>query len=178
MSPLTLEIVEGPDAGKTASLAHTLVIGRDRSVGLALSDGQASRSHARIRAEADGAVVEDLGSSNGTYVNGNEMYAPTRVYAGDELLIGVSVILLRSAAQIVAQPSALRTIPPALAMAPRRPTFVDLPEGAAPAKAKDSGVPELDVLVDTKVKAKARLAPLALLVLVALVVVIYLGSTS
>ena len=181
MAELTLEIVEGPDAGKTAPLTGTIEIGRDPSAGLTLNDDQASRRHARVRPEPGGAVVEDLGSSNGTFVNHNELYAPTRVTAGDELLIGVSVIQLRSAAQIVSQPSAVRAVPPALAAAPRRPTYVDpadAPAAAAsggPRKPERSNIPELDRLVDARVKTQARLAPLALLVLAALVVAIYFG---
>jgi pSer/pThr/pTyr-binding forkhead associated (FHA) protein len=181
MAELTLEVIEGPEAGKTVPLTGTVDIGRDPAAGLHLDDDQASRRHARIRAVPGGAVIEDLGSSNGTFVNNNELYAPTRLTAGDELLIGVSVILLRSAAQIAAQPSAIRVVPPALAAAPRRPTYVDPAEGSATADAKAkparSAVPELDRLVDARVKSQARLAPLALIVLAALVVVIYLGST-
>ncbi len=176
---LSLEIVEGPDAGSTASLTGTIEIGRDPSAGLVLNDNQASRRHARIRAESGGAVVEDLGSSNGTFVNSNELHAPTHVTAGDEVLIGVSVIQVRSVEQVAAQQSAVRSIPAGLAAAPRRPTFVDpkVDESAAP-KATRSGVPELDRLVDARVKAQTKLAPLALIVLVALVVLIYFGATS
>jgi len=179
MAELTLEIVEGPDAGKTARLAGTIEIGRDPAADLALNDGQASRRHARIRLDPGGAVVEDLGSSNGTFVNHNELYAPTLMTAGDQLLIGVSVIELRSAQQIAIQASAVRTIPPALATAPKRPTFVDPEDGAgSKPKVKPSGVPELDRLVDARVKNQTKLAPLALIVLVALVVAIYFGLTT
>jgi len=131
-------------------------------------------------------VVEDLGSSNGTFVNSNELHAPTRVTAGDEVLIGVSVIQVRSVEQVAAQQSAVRSIPAGLAAAPRRPTFVD-PKEDAPAAPKGkqradgkqrTGVPELDRLVDSRVKAQTKLAPLALMVLVALVVLIYFGATS
>jgi pSer/pThr/pTyr-binding forkhead associated (FHA) protein len=144
-------------------------------MGLPLRDEQASRRHARISAQSGGAVVEDLGSSNGTFVNHNELHAPTRVTAGDELLIGVSVIQLRSAAQIAIQASAVRAIPPALAIPERRPTFADPTEKAAP---KPAGVRELDRLVDARTKAQARLAPFAVFVLVVLIVAIYLGTQS
>jgi pSer/pThr/pTyr-binding forkhead associated (FHA) protein len=176
MAELTLEIVEGPDAGRTASLAGPIEIGRDPAADLPLSDDQASRRHARISPRAGGAVVEDLDSSNGTFVNHNELHAPTKVTAGDELLIGTSVIQLRSADQIRIQASAVRAVPPALAKAPARPTFVD---PVKKAKAKDRVVvPELDRLVDARVKAQAKLAPFAVLVLVLLIVAIYFATQS
>ena len=171
---LTLEVVEGPDAGRTASLTGTIEIGRDPAMGLPLRDEQASRRHARISAQSGGAVVEDLGSSNGTFVNQNELHAPTRVTAGDELLIGVSVIQVRSAEQVAIQASAVRAIPPALAVPERRPTYADPTEKAA----KPAGVRELDRLVDARTKAQARLAPFAVFLLVALIVAIYLGTQS
>jgi len=186
MSELTLEIVEGPDAGKTARLAGTIEIGRDPAAGLPLRDGQASRRHARISAQSGQAVVEDLDSSNGTFVNHQEVHAPTIVTAGDELLIGTSVIQLRSPAQIAIQASAVRQVPPALAIAERRPTFVDPADEKAAAKRdaakagskKPVATPELDRLKDSRAKAQARLAPFAMLILVVLIVAIYLGTQS
>ena len=174
MPPLTLEIVEGPDAGTTATLEGAIEIGRGPAVGLALSDDQVSRRHARITAHGGGALVEDLGSSNGTFVNDQPVHAPTPVSAGDELLVGVSVLQLRSAKQVAAKPSGVRKVPPALAVAQRKPDFVEPPAQAAPRPP----VPELDRLLDARTKAQARLAPFALLLLVILVVAIYLGTQS
>lgn len=172
MADLTIEIVEGPGAGKQVTLTEPLDIGRDPHSGLILDDDQVSRHHARITPDESGAVVEDLGSSNGTFVNHNELVAPARVTDGDELLIGVSVLQLRSAVQVAAQLSAVRAVPAALAVPERRPTFVDPPAGAAPA----SVAPDLQRLVDARTKAKAQLAPLAVFVLAALVVLIYFGT--
>ena len=132
-------------------------------------------------------MVEDLDSSNGTFVNHQEVHAPTIVTAGDELLIGTSVIQLRSPAQIAIQASAVRQVPPALAIPERRPTFVDPADEKAAAKLEAAkagskkvgvGTPELDRLKDSRAKAQARLAPFAMFILVALVVAIYLGTQS
>jgi predicted component of type VI protein secretion system len=174
MAALTLEIVEGPDAGTTASLTGSIEIGRGPAAGIALSDDQVSRRHARITARGDGALVEDLGSSNGTFVNEQPVHALTALAAGDELLVGVSVLQLRTAAQVAAQPSGVRRVPPALAVAQRRPDFVEPPDQAPAGPV----VPELDRLVDVRTRAQARLAPFALLLLVLLVVAVYLGTQS
>ena len=63
MAELILEIVEGEDAGRQTPLDGSVEIGRDASNGLALDDEQASRRHARVSAQGDHAMVEDLGST-------------------------------------------------------------------------------------------------------------------
>ena len=177
--PLTLEIVEGPNAGRQVALERPIVIGRAPDTDLVLEDGEVSRHHARVNPAADGsAVVEDLGSANGTFVNQNEVDAPTRLDPGDELLIGVTVIELRSAAQLAAQPSAIRAVPAGLAAAPLAPAYVD-PEliyaEVEPSGSRTSS-PELDKLLDVRVRRRAQLAPLALFVLVALALIIYFAT--
>jgi serine/threonine protein kinase len=97
MAVLTLEIVEGSDAGRSVALAGDVVIGRDAAADLTLSDKLVSRRHARVHTDVDGAVIEDLGSSNGTFVNDVEIAEPTRLEVGDKLLIGESVMHLRRA---------------------------------------------------------------------------------
>jgi pSer/pThr/pTyr-binding forkhead associated (FHA) protein len=175
---LTVEIVEGPGAGRTAALDRPLVLGRDADVDLPLDDTQASRRHARLDPTPQGAVVEDLGSTNGTFVNANAVHGRAAINAGDELTVGVTVLRLRSAGEVERQPSAVRAIPPGLAAAPRRPTYTDPSTGPAGLDGReDSGVPELERLRDRRTRTKASLAPLAILVLAALAVIVYLGVT-
>jgi pSer/pThr/pTyr-binding forkhead associated (FHA) protein len=176
MSTLSLEIVEGPGAGTQVALDRPLLIGRAEDADLVLSDSEVSRHHARVSPSSDGAaIVEDLGSSNGTFLNHRELQLPARLIAGDELLIGVTLVELRSAAQVAAQPSAVRAVPPALAIAERRPDYVD-PVAAAPGVPKPGLNPELEQFRDARVRFQARTAPLAFFVLVALVVAIYLAA--
>src|SRR3954451_12673872 len=173
---MLLEIVEGPEAGRQIELQGAVVLGRDQSADVVLEDGQISRRHARVTPSAAGIVVEDLESTNGTFVNHDEVHSPVELTPGDELLVGVTVMQLRSPEQVRVQASAVRAVPPGLATPERRPAYVDSDDGAGPARAgAGAGVPELDRLVDSRVKSKATLAPLAIFVLAALVVVIYLG---
>ena len=97
VAALKLEIVEGVDAEMSIVLRETLVIGRDAAAGLRLTDKLVSRRHARIRVDAVGAVIEDLGSSNGTLVNGREIQEPTCLSIGDTLLIGSCVLRVAGA---------------------------------------------------------------------------------
>jgi S-DNA-T family DNA segregation ATPase FtsK/SpoIIIE len=174
MPSLTLEIVEGPGAGRTVAVERPLVIGRGEDADVVLADAQVSRHHARIAPAPDGsATVEDLESSNGTFINHQPLHAATRVDPGDELLIGLTVLQLRSEAQIAAVPSAVRPIPPALAAAERPPSFVN----QLPAVGDPGGLPpELQRLRDQRVRFQAKTAPLAIFVLAALVVVVFLAA--
>jgi pSer/pThr/pTyr-binding forkhead associated (FHA) protein len=176
---MLLEIVEGPEAGRQIELQGPVVLGRDHSADVVLEDGQISRRHARDTPSAAGIVVEDLESTNGTFVNHDEVHSPVELAPGDELLVGVTVMQLRSPAQVRAQASAVRAVPPGLATPERRPAYVADEDPAQAARAGEgAGIPELDRLVDSRVKSKATLAPLALFVLVALIVVIYLGLVN
>jgi pSer/pThr/pTyr-binding forkhead associated (FHA) protein len=177
MEALSLEVVEGPDAGRRVRLLGPLEIGRSNDAGFVLADRLVSRRHARITPSRDGAVVEDLGSSNGTFLNGNEVHGPTRMAAADQVLLGVTLLQLRTARQVAERPSAVHTVPPPLAAPVRAPDYVpaellDGP-GMTGRKATDHA---LDSLLDTRTKGKARTAPLAVFVLVVLVVLIYLAT--
>ncbi len=166
-----LEIIEGPDAGRVVDVSSDLIIGRDAAADLTLHDSQVSRRHARISVDAGGLIAEDLGSSNGTFLNGTEIYARTRFDPGDELLVGTTVIQLP--AERSRQVSGVLPVPPALAKPAGRPDFVErlVDQSAFPAQS-----PELESLLDRRVRAQAKLAPLALLALVALIVVIFIAT--
>ena len=172
---LMLEIVEGPGAGTQFDVSRPLVIGRDDSADLVIEDSQASRRHARIEPTAHGAIVEDLQSTNGTFVNDNELHGRVEMGPEDELIIGVTVMQVRTPQEVQRQPSAVRAVP-AFAAAESRPAFTEPVKGGRNLPPADSGVPELERLRDSRVKTKASLAPLAIFVLAALAVVIYLGA--
>ncbi len=68
------------------------VIGRAQSVEIKVDDEGISRAHARIRATTDQAWVEDLGSRNGTFVNGEKIVAPHPLSEGDKIQVGRGTI--------------------------------------------------------------------------------------
>jgi pSer/pThr/pTyr-binding forkhead associated (FHA) protein len=67
--------------------AQGLLIGRRADVDLRVASAHVAPKHARVRAVADGFTVEDLGSTNGTTLNGAPLHAPTRLALGDRLLV-------------------------------------------------------------------------------------------
>jgi pSer/pThr/pTyr-binding forkhead associated (FHA) protein len=111
MADLILEIVEGDDAGRQTQLEGSIEIGREGSTGFALDDEQTSRRHARVTAHGDHAIVEDLGSTNGTYVNGQPIEGERTLRPGDRVRVGLTVLELRTAADVQRQPSAVIPVP-------------------------------------------------------------------
>ncbi|MGD8489142.1 MAG: FHA domain-containing protein [Anaerolineae bacterium] len=82
--------VEGPSPGKRFFLEQAeLTIGRDESCDLVIPERQVSRQHARIRHEGGRHILEDLGSKNGTFVNGSEVVEPHPLQDGDEIQIAL-----------------------------------------------------------------------------------------
>lgn len=65
-----------------------LTIGRLPGSGLRLNDASVSRNHAELRREGEGWVLYDLGSTNGTHVNGRRVAGSTRVRPGDQVRFG------------------------------------------------------------------------------------------
>ena len=77
-------------AGRTIPLyAGPNVLGRDPSSGILIDDGTVSRRHASIHLDGETAILEDLGSKNGTFI-GNRRVTSAEVRAGDEILIGTT----------------------------------------------------------------------------------------
>jgi pSer/pThr/pTyr-binding forkhead associated (FHA) protein len=69
-----------------------MTIGRDAAQAIALvNDMGVSRTHAQIIRQGDQTLIEDLGSTNGTYVNGVRISAPTPIKPGDTLQLGASL---------------------------------------------------------------------------------------
>jgi predicted component of type VI protein secretion system len=112
MADLILEIVEGSEAGRQLPLDSIVDIGREPSLPIHLdADTQVSRRHARVSAQGGQATVEDLGSTNGTYVNEQPIHSPRALNPGDRIRIGLTVIELRSAAQVQQRASAVQVRP-------------------------------------------------------------------
>lgn len=87
----SLVVLAGPGlrAGATFAVTGPTVVGRDAETGIRLEvDEFASTRHATIEPGADGVWVEDLGSTNGTFVNGSKIEERTRLRSGDVLRIG------------------------------------------------------------------------------------------
>lgn len=87
-----LKVVEPePQRGRTYDLAEELTLGRAAGCGVRVEDAYTSSIHARLF-QRDGTVwVEDLGSTNGTWVNAERIGSPVRLGRGDLLQVGGTV---------------------------------------------------------------------------------------
>ena len=82
-----LHCTDGPLAGHRVEVTAVLVLGR-QAADLVIDDPQVSRRHAGVRPAGDALEVEDLGSLNGTWVNGTRIDGPTRLAPGDRVRVG------------------------------------------------------------------------------------------
>jgi len=127
-----LVMKSGPTPGKVFDLAKDeLVIGRDTGSDITISDAEVSRKHARIYAQGGTYVIEDLGSTNGTFVNGQRLMGPHALKSNELIMFGENVGLVFEAsavdmdATIAAGPGQMPGLPPPPIKAP-------MPEPAAP----------------------------------------------
>jgi len=90
----TLIMQEGQDAGRSWPIEKDrVIIGRGEDCDVVLGERRVSRRHAQIRRLDSQYVLEDLGSRNGTYVNGRETIGPYVLQDGDEIQIALCVRL-------------------------------------------------------------------------------------
>jgi hypothetical protein len=196
MGDYVLEIVEGPEAGRIIPLAGAVELGRDANAGVVLQqDELLSRRHVRITPEADGARIEDLDSRNGTFVDGDQIFSPAHLAVDGQLLVGVTLLQLRTAETVASGATALRPIPadfttlrPLPSVEPAATTIRQVAPGLAVEESEPDYVPAsalerggaasaagLFPLLDVHTKGKAKGAPIGIFVLVAFAVIVYFG---
>ena len=106
MSNLTLVIVEGQDAGREFPIVGTVLVGRDPAADVVIADTEISSRHASLAPGDGGVAVEDLGSTNGTFVNGQRVTGAQQLHAGDRIQLGATVVEVRGLAADPTQPRA------------------------------------------------------------------------
>jgi pSer/pThr/pTyr-binding forkhead associated (FHA) protein len=95
-SPTHLIVVEGENSGARAELADApLLIGRGTDAAIKLDDDYVSTRHARVASSGDEWFVEDLGSTNGTYVGPVRITQPTTIGLGVQVRVGKTILELR-----------------------------------------------------------------------------------
>ena len=92
---LPLKVLQGPDRDMKFEVTRDMAfVGRDPECDIAVNDTKVSRQHAILEL-ADGTwVIRDLGSANGTYVNGRKISKPMPLKLGDQVRVGRSLLLV------------------------------------------------------------------------------------
>ena len=85
---LRVERAVGLEAGSAFELVHEVILGRGAGADIQLEDTFASSRHARIARQGSVMVLEDLGSTNGTFLNGEPLRGPQPLHHGDRIRIG------------------------------------------------------------------------------------------
>ena len=130
MADETLNVTAGNAAGQEIPLEQELVIGRSTpGQGSLGGDSEISRVHARVYRDASGQLmVEDLGSTNGTFVNGNRISSPTPLRGGDELKVGQTTLSVGGGAADEGATAVGAVIPPAGVAPPPAPVTPPAPD--------------------------------------------------
>lgn len=99
-TPTQVVVLDGPTAGVAVGLdealqGRPLLIGRGPEAAIRLDDDYVSTAHARIGASGDTWYVEDLGSTNGTYLGSQRLTQPTAVQTGSQIRVGKTTLELK-----------------------------------------------------------------------------------
>jgi pSer/pThr/pTyr-binding forkhead associated (FHA) protein len=96
-----LVIRSGVDVGKEYILdKNEFIVGREQTADITVSDPEISRRHARIFFQNGGYIIEDLGSTNGTFVNGQKISGPYLLRPGEVVNFGEHVSVLFESVQV------------------------------------------------------------------------------
>jgi len=138
-----LKMNTGPTPGKTIQLVKPeLFIGREVSNDVVITDADISRKHARLVLQGEGYLLEDLGSTNGTFLNGERLTAPKKLQPGDLIRLGETIELVFELPALDELETALENHPGASPSAPGASPAGDRPLGAAPLPAAQPPAPQ------------------------------------
>ncbi len=152
-----LVMQKGPTPGATMEISQPqMLIGRDPACDIVISDAEVSRRHARVLISGDTCILEDLGSTNGTFVNGRRISAPHELRPGDTIMMGENVVVVfesqgfdPNATVMSRPPVAAQSVEPAQPPAPPPAGFA----GQAPAN--PSAVPAVQPVAQPPAAAPA-----------------------
>ena len=130
VSGFQLFVQQGPQAGQAFALNKSIItIGREAGNDIVLESPQISRYHTRLTLQGGVYVVEDLGSTNGTFLNGQRVLRPTPVATGDLIGVGETILLK---VQGVAGETIVERGQPQIVMPPPLPVYAPPPPAYAP----------------------------------------------
>lgn len=123
----------GPNPGKVFELTKGEVyIGRDISNDVVINDAEISRKHARLISQSGGYLLEDLGSTNGSFVNGQRLMGPHLLRTGELIMLGENVSLAFESTAFDADATVVGSSMPAYSPPERSPQETYIPPAPPP----------------------------------------------
>ena len=141
-------VTSGPETGRRVELDLEVAIGR-QGTDLVVEDPEVSRRHAVLRRSDGSVIVEDLDSTNGTFVNGVRIHSPIRVGPGDQVRVGQTTLEIETDQR--ADDTIVSTPP-----RPDQLRSTEAPSGAVPAEAHEDATQPLPF---RRVESPSRPAP-------------------
>jgi pSer/pThr/pTyr-binding forkhead associated (FHA) protein len=164
MSPAVarLEVVAGRAIGMSILLDDELLIGRHADgAGRLADDEEISRSHARVSLDRSGfCAIEDLGSTNGTFVNGLRITGPQTLSVGDTIEVGGTTLVVREL-PIPATERSLKAVPPQPTVSPALKPAVPTPSASQATPLASAGRSDRSRGTDEPATARASGPPTA-----------------
>ncbi len=144
-----LVVRRGPQPNQQYELTRdTLTIGRDITNDIVISDPEVSRHHARLVRGAAGYVIEDLRSTNGTFINRERISTPYQLHNGDTIGMGETVTLAYEAVGVTQEPTMVgpggREAPPPAYSPPQQQYGAPPPQYGAPYPPPATAGPPVD----------------------------------
>ena len=175
----------GPVVGKVYPLeAQEITIGRDSTNMVAINDAQVSRRHARMELRGTAYVIQDLGSTNGTFVNGTRVSGMQVLNPGDTVAFGEGIVLAYESATdsnaTILSAQAPQTLipqpPPAPAPVYARPAPAPAPvysrPAPAPAPAYSGQVPAGPMAIPPVAAPKKKKFPVWIIIVIILLLIV------
>jgi len=131
MAQLTYQLVmqQGPTPGKVYPLSPgDITVGREVLNDIVVSEAEVSRKHARIIYQAGSYILEDLGSTNGTYVAGQRLLGPHALRPGELIMLGEKVSLVFEEVQFDPDATMISAGPPLFPLTQETPEPAPIPE--------------------------------------------------
>ncbi len=168
-SQFQLIMRSGPTPGAAFALeGDQMTIGRDSTNEIVINDAEVSRRHARLTFQGGKYVLEDLGSTNGTFVNGQRLAGPRVLKPGEVISFGEQIVLVFEAISLDAGAT---MVSPRAAAVPASPRPMPPPP---PPPAYAGSVPASPVPVDTTAR-RTNLLPIFIIVGVLLLICACVG---
>lgn len=137
----------GAEEGQRFLLQGTMRIGRTEDNEIVLDDAQISRHHAAVSREVGGYSLQDLNSTNGTFLGDRRINSPHALKDGDQIRVGDTTLVFRWLPAPTAAPLSATGADPATIAAPWPPSDAEMPARPQQGKARESGGLPVGVVV-------------------------------